>query len=150
MKHKMLAKAISVAAQAHEEQFDRSGQPYILHALKVMQTVKSKDSEVLQAAVLHDVLEDTDVSMEDLQEMGFSKRMLLILDTITHKEEDSYDTYILQIGQLREAALIKMADLKHNSDITRLKGVKDKDLARIAKYHKAYLHLKAALKGMDR
>lgn len=146
----MLAKAIMIAAAGHSEQFDRAGQPYILHALKVMQTVKSSDSEVLQAAVLHDILEDTNITPEILLEKGFSKRVILILDALTHRKDEFYALYIIRISELREATLIKLADLRHNSDITRLKSVTDKDLARMKKYHDAYIFLKDALKKMKR
>ena len=147
-KDKMLGLAISIASMAHVEQFDKGGKPYILHPLEVMRMVKSKESEVLQAAVLHDVLEDTDISLEILRDAGFSERVIAALDCLTHRDGEVYADYILRICDNRDAMLVKMADLKHNSDITRLKGVSEKDLLRMKKYHTAYILTKKRLKAL--
>ena len=148
MANKLLAKAIMFASAAHLEQFDKSGQPYILHALHVMNTVKSKDPHVKQIAVLHDILEDTPTTGTSLASAGFSARVVTALEILTHKDGEPYEFYIERILTSKDAMLVKMADLKHNSDITRLKGVTEKDLARMAKYHKAYILIKKTLKAL--
>lgn len=142
----MLALAIQIAADAHVDQSDRSGKPYILHAIRVMDDVRSKDPEVKQIAVLHDVVEDTSWTIQQLSALGFSDRVIDALELLTH--DDAYDTYIEKMCTNRDAMLVKMADLRHNSDITRLKGVSDKDLQRIRKYHNAYTIIKTQLKNV--
>lgn len=140
----LLGKAIRIASIFHEGAFDKSGNPYILHCLHVMNTVDTDDIEIKQAAVLHDVLEDTDITEDYLLNEGFSNKVIEILNLVTHKEEDSYHEYIDKICNNLGAVLIKEADLKHNSDITRLKGIRQKDLDRMAKYHRAYLSIQKA------
>lgn len=142
----MLAKAISIASQVHEKQFDKGGRPYILHPLHLMNQVLF-DSELAIIAVLHDVVEDSDLTIEDLSETGFSERVTSALSLLTHSSEDSYEEYIDKIATNYDAIRIKRKDLEHNSDITRLKGVRPKDLARVEKYHKAFIQLGIAKKN---
>ena len=150
MKQKeLLAKAILLASEGHLLQFDKSGEPYIMHALHVMNTVKSKDPEVKQIAVMHDLIEDTDMSLLKLHSLGYSERVRKALDLLTRKEGQPYNAYMTGILTNRDAMLVKMADLRHNSDITRLKGVSKKDLDRMAKYHSAYLKIKNTLKKLS-
>jgi (p)ppGpp synthase/HD superfamily hydrolase len=138
----LLAKAISLAATSHEDQTDRSGLPYIMHCLHVMNTVESKDPEVLQVAVLHDTLEDTSVTQKILSDHGYSTEVRVALKCLTHSTSESYAQYINRVCKNRIAMLVKLADLRHNSDITRLKGITSKDFERISKYHKAYTQIK--------
>lgn len=140
----LLGIAIALAASMHQEQFDRGGLPYILHCLTVMHKVKSDDHWVKQVAVMHDIVEDTSVTLEQLTEMGFHKDVVEAIGLLTHKEGESYEDYIEGISKNKIARVVKMADLRHNSDITRLKGVSMKDIVRMEKYHRAYLLLKAA------
>tara|TARA_R110000850_G_C9739600_1_gene444239 strand:- start:132 stop:566 length:435 start_codon:yes stop_codon:yes gene_type:complete len=144
----MLSQAIKHAAIGHLEQTDKSGQPYILHCLHVMNTVKSNESEVKQIAVLHDYMEDCNVTPQELSELGFSDRVVEGICCLTHQEGVSYENYINIICTNRDAMLVKLADLRHNSDITRLKGVTGKDLQRMAKYHKSYIKIKSRLKAL--
>jgi (p)ppGpp synthase/HD superfamily hydrolase len=143
-----LAKAIEIAAHYHLNQTDKSGKPYILHCLRVMDKVKSKESEVKQIAVLHDLFEDTDCFPSELRREGFSTRVLNALYLLEHSSVDSYEVYINRVCSNKDAMLVKLADLRHNSDITRLKGVTEKDLKRMAKYHKAYTQIKKTLKEL--
>jgi (p)ppGpp synthase/HD superfamily hydrolase len=142
---KLLAKAIALAAMEHEGQLDRGGYPYILHCMTVMHKVKSSEPEVKQIAIMHDLMEDTSVNAALLHSLGFSSRVLTALQLLTHNKGDSYQEYIDGIATCRDAILVKLADLRHNSDFTRLKGVTEKDLARMQKYQKAYVQLKGAL-----
>lgn len=142
-----LGLAISIAAKAFQNKTDKSGKPYILHCLRVMNKVNQKDEEVMTAAVLHDVVEDTDEKSEInytfalLSELGFSERVIRILHLLTHSPQTPYDDYIKAISVDKDATEIKLADLEDNSDITRLKGLRKKDIERIEKYHRAYIYL---------
>lgn len=136
----MLAKAISIAAQAHEGQVDKAGKAYILHPLHLMNQLLF-DEELAIIAVLHDVIEDSDWTLHDLNDEGFSGRVLAALFLLTHDTVHTYEEYIECICVNQDAITVKRKDLEHNSDITRLKGVRPKDLARIEKYHKAFIKL---------
>ena len=102
------------------------------------------DTQLATIAVLHDVIEDSDglVTIAILREEGFSLRVLVALELLTHDKADDYlEVYTKGICDNYDAIRIKRKDLEHNSDITRLKGVKPKDLTRIEKYHKAFIIL---------
>lgn len=144
-----LAKAIALAADRHKDQFDKGGKPYILHVLKVMHYTKSEDLEVLQIAVLHDAVEDTDVTYADLRSMGFSERVIAGIRALTKIKGQTHDEYLAGILANRDAIVVKMADLRHNSDIRRLKGVTEKDVKRVVKYHNMWVMLKDALEKWD-
>lgn len=144
-KRRMLSKAILLASECHYNQYDKGGKPYILHPLRLMNKVDQSDFELMSIAVLHDVVEDCeDMSIEDLRNDGMSERILTALDLLAHKEEDSYQEYIEKISRNIDAIEVKMADLEDNSDITRLKGLGEKDIKRLEKYHKSYTFLKIA------
>ena len=134
--------AISITAKAFENKTDRGGKPYMLHCLHVMNAVGPDDDDLMSAAVMHDLVEDTDWTIEDLEERGFSDRVLAIMILVTHEEGISYDAYIKRLAISDDARKIKMADLRHNSDIHRMKGLRDKDFERLKKYHAAYAYLR--------
>lgn len=139
---KMLAKAITLAATGHEAQFDKAGRPYILHPLQVMYNLgPDADDELRCIAVLHDLLEDTDYTIAYLLKLGFSQRVINALSLLNHQDGVDYDTYIRAIGTNIDATLAKLADLRHNSDITRMKGLTEKDFQRMQKYQKAFDYL---------
>ena len=135
-----LALAIRIAVTAHEGQYDKGGKPYILHPLHLMSQLMY-DPELAAIAVLHDVVEDSKWTMNDLVDNGFSDRVVNTVYKLTHQHGETYDEYIGYICDSIDAIIVKRKDLEHNSDITRLKGVTDKDLARMAKYHKAFIKL---------
>ncbi len=135
-----LALAISITAKAFEEKLDKAGQPYILHCLRVMNATKG-DEDTKCASVMHDLVEDTNYTFEQLTKLGFSDRTIGLLHLVTHQKDTDYMEYIKAIAVSDEATEIKLADLRDNSDITRLKGLGKKDLDRIEKYHRAYLYL---------
>lgn len=141
----MLDKAILLATNGHHGQFDRGGKPYILHCLAVLHTVDSDDEEVQCIAVMHDLIEDTKTTYADLREAGFTERVIAGVRAITKVPGYTYEEYQEQVLANKDAVLVKMADLKHNSDITRLKGVREKDIDRMVKYQKFYLILRASL-----
>lgn len=144
-KGEMLGKMLVIATNAHAGQFDRGGRPYILHPLKVMHYLRSDDEELMCIALGHDVVEDTSVTFEELREAGMSIRVIEGIRALTKVEGESYDDYKQRVLTNHDAMRVKMADLRHNSDIRRLKGVTEKDVARIAKYHKFYLEIQAKL-----
>ena len=147
---KQLAKAIAIASASHITQFDRGGQPYILHPLRVMFRLRTDDHELMAIAVLHDVVEDdVDITIESLKAEGFSHRVTDALLSLTHLSEESYFDYIEAMANNKDALLVKKEDLDDNSRITRLNGVQQKDLDRIEKYHNAYLMVKKYLKAFD-
>jgi len=135
----LIEKAISIALRAHEGQEQRNGEPYILHPLYVMQQV---DGELLKtAAVLHDVVEDSDMSFESLQNEGFPGEILRLIDALTRRPDEDYSDYIARIVQTPEAIPIKLADLKHNMNALRLQEFSEKDGERMRRYHRAYRYL---------
>lgn len=137
----LLGRAIEIAASAHAGQTDRGGKPYILHPLWVMDKVRHLGEDYMIAAVLHDVVEDSDWTIDMLREEGFSSSTLFALSLLS-KEGDDYEAYIKAIYHDPIAREVKLRDLEHNSKITRLKGLRKKDFDRIEKYHKAYTYLK--------
>jgi len=136
----MLGLAIEIAVEAHKGQEDKGGLPYILHPLHLMKQLMF-DIELAIIAVLHDVVEDSEWTIEQLRDEGFSERVVSALALLTHNPDDSYDAYIEKIATSLDAVLVKRKDLEHNTDITRLKGLRPKDLKRMAKYHRAFIRL---------
>lgn len=141
MSSALLSKAIALAAKVHEGQIDRGGKAYILHPLRVMNGLSIYDQELMAIGVLHDVVEDSAVTFEDLENMGFTPRVVGALRLLTHIEGESYEDYIDRIATNEDAVKVKIEDLVDNSDLSRLKGVRPKDWERQAKYTNAYLRL---------
>jgi hypothetical protein len=141
-----LALAVKIASEVHLNQFDKGGKPYILHPLHLM-TQLLFDMELATIAVLHDVIEDSDglVTVDSLKQSGFSERVCGALELLSHDPSQDYLTeYIKGICTNIDAIRVKRKDLEHNSNITRLKGVRDKDLRRMEKYHNAFILLSEA------
>jgi len=137
--------AILIAVNAHLGQMDKSGKPYILHPLHLMNQLMY-DAELAIIGVLHDVTEDSYMTTNDLKLYDFSDRVISALILLEHKKGQSYESYIEAICQNKDAITVKRKDLEHNSDITRLKGITNKDLERTKKYHKAFTRLGEARK----
>ena len=145
---KKLAQAIALASTVFIDKTDRGNVPYIMHCIEVMNNV-GDDSELKQIAVLHDVVEDTDVTFQDLMAAGYSYRVINALELLTHEDDVPYDDYIRGISTSMDATIVKLADLTHNSDIRRLKGLREKDFERLEKYHRSYVFLKKRLLEMN-
>lgn len=143
-----LAYAIALNATKFQDREDKSGQPYILHTLHVMYKMPATDTELRIIAVCHDLIEDTDVTIDDLRELGFSERVLTALVLLTHIPGVPYDEYIKLIATNEDAIRVKLADLDHNSRVTRLKGLTERDHKRLEKYCKAFVYLSNALTNM--
>ena len=141
----ILATAIKIAVNAHDGQFDKGGNAYILHPLKVMHYLKSDDEELQAIAVLHDAIEDTDVTYQDLRDAGMPERVIEGIRCLTKVKGQTANEYLQVVCSNRDAMLVKLADLRHNTDIRRLKGVTEKDIKRVEKYHKMYTHIKGVL-----
>jgi (p)ppGpp synthase/HD superfamily hydrolase len=134
-----LERAIAIAAMAHEGQVDKGGAPYILHPLQVM--LRLQDPEARTVAVLHDVVEDSPVSLEDLREQGFSEGVLSALEALTKREGEDYQAFVERAGRDPLARQVKLADLAENSDLSRIPAPSAKDLERVAKYRRAIDYL---------
>ena len=140
---------IVLATNAHAGQYDKGGNPYILHPFKVMHYLKSDDEELQCIALGHDIIEDTDVTYLQLVEGGFTERVIQGIRDLTKLPGETYNEYKLRVMSNEDAMKVKMADLRHNTDIRRLKGVTEKDLVRIEKYHRFYLEIAAKLNDLD-
>ncbi|MCM3132124.1 GTP pyrophosphokinase [Paenibacillus polysaccharolyticus] len=127
--------AISVALKAHKGQLDKGGHPYILHPLAVMNRVASIEEKVV--AVLHDVIEDSEVTIEELRELGFSEEILTAIQLLTRSTEDSYEEFIEKTIMNRTARNVKIADIQENMNISRIKNPMEEDYNRLEKYRKA-------------
>lgn len=128
-------KAMKIAFEAHKNQKDKNGVPYIYHPVHVAEQMT--DETTICVALLHDVVEDTDYTFEELEKNNFPKVIIDALQLMTHDEEIPYMDYIKGIKQNKIATVVKLADLKHNSDLTRLDIVDEKAIKRVEKYKRA-------------
>lgn len=149
MKGDQLSRMLELAASRHAGQFDKGGMPYILHPLKVMHYLKTDDEELMCIALGHDLLEDTFKTVDDgvavLTYHGMSDRIISGILALTKKPGEPFDDYKERVKANPDAVRVKLCDLRHNSDIRRLKGVRAKDIERIEKYHRFYMELQATL-----
>lgn len=134
-------KAVWIAQEAHKGQTDKGGNPYIEHPLYVASQVDTTELKIV--AVLHDTLEDSDVTAEDLRREGFPEHVVEAITVLTHEDgnEEAYLDYIRRVSGNAMAAAVKRADLLHNMDISRIPNPTEKDKKRRAKYERAYLLL---------
>lgn len=141
----MLSAMLVIATNGHAGQFDKAGLPYILHPLKVFHYLKSDDEELGCIAIGHDLFEDTDVTAQQLREAGVSERVIDGIYALTKMPGETLAEYKAKVKANPDAILVKMSDLRHNSDIRRLHSmtVTDKDVKRTVKYIEFYQELKA-------
>ena len=135
-----LTKALGIAVSAHEGQTDKAGKPYILHPLEV--AAKQKTYEGVIVALLHDVVEDSEYTIEDLKKEGFPENVIEAVQLLTHEKGVPYADYIKAIYRNKIAKSVKIADLTHNSDLSRLPVVTEKDIERNGKYERALSYLR--------
>ena len=128
-------KALKLCFEAHKEQVDKSGMPYVFHPFHLAEQMKTEETTVV--ALLHDLVEDTDYTIEDLMSMGFSKSITDAIALMTHANDVEYMDYVREIKNNPIAKAVKLADLKHNSDLSRLDDINEKALQRKEKYQKA-------------
>ena len=136
----MTKKATKLMYEKHKEQVDKAGMPYVLHPLHVAEQMTDEYSATV--ALLHDIVEDTDITLEQLSAMGFPEEITDALGCLTHGEDVEYFDYVKNIGTNEIATDVKIADLEHNSDLTRLNEITEWDLARVEKYKKCLEYLK--------
>ena len=135
-----LERAIEIATEAHRGQFDKAGNDYIQHPLRVMAAGKTTNEKIV--GVLHDVVEDTDWTFERLAAEGFSSEVVEALQCVTKlSESEPYDKFIARVKTNKLAVAVKLNDLTDNMDIRRLPYLSDKDVKRLKKYLKAYKQL---------
>ena len=132
--------AMRVAFDAHKEQTDKTGLPYIFHPFHLAEQMT--DETTVCVALLHDVVEDTDMTFEKLLELGFTTEIVDALKLLTHDDSVPYMDYVKEIAKNPVAKVVKLADLAHNSDLTRLDIVDEKALKRTEKYKQAMELLK--------
>lgn len=131
----MTKKALKLCFAAHKDQTDKSGMPYVFHPFHLAEQMPDEETTIV--ALLHDVIEDTPYTLDDLREMGFSEKVLAALTLMTHDKSIPYMDYVAKIKENKIAMTVKLADLKHNSDLSRLDTVDEKALKRIEKYRQA-------------
>lgn len=141
----MTKKAMKYMFEYHKEQCDKSGIPYVFHPFTVAFNLENEDECVV--ALLHDIVEDTDVTFEDLEKEGFSSNVINTLKLLTHKDEEDYFEYIEKISKNELATKVKIQDLLHNMQDGRLDQVTEKDMLRKEKYKKALNILKGEKYG---
>lgn len=134
-----LEEAIKLASIKHYGQRDKSNKPYIFHLLYVMNNLDDLKAKIV--GVLHDILEDTDITRNDLLNYGFSKEIIHSVEVLTKSKNQEYMEYIEKIKGDNVARKVKLIDLKHNIDLTRLSEISGKDLKRNIKYFEAYKKL---------
>ena len=138
----LLERAILLAVQAHRGQVDRSGAPYILHPLRVMFRVETENERI--AAVLHDVVENTDWTLDGLRAEGFPEEIVQAVDCLTRREGESYDDRVARAAAHPIARRVKLADLEDNMDARRLTRWSEEDAARFERYHRAWRFITGA------
>lgn len=142
---RLLEEAIALAVEAHRGQTDRAGAPYVLHPLRMMFRVKT-DAERI-TAVLHDVVEDTEWTLEGLRERGFPEEVVEAVDHLTRREGESYEAFTARAASHPVARRVKIADLEDNMDVRRIAAVAADDVERLTRYHRAWRSLTADLPG---
>ena len=138
-------RAIRIAVEAHRGQKDRAGAPYILHPLRMMFRLQT-DAERM-AAVLHDVVEDTDWTLDQLRAEGFPEEVVAAVDHLTRRDGESYEEFVIRAAAHPVARRVKIADLEDNMDVRRMGTVTEQDGDRLTRYHRAWRSLTADLPG---
>ena len=131
----MTKKALKLCFEAHKDQVDKTGLPYVFHPFHLAEQMDDEVSTV--CALLHDVVEDTDYTLEDLSCMGFPRDVTDVLALLTHDPDEPYMDYVRRISTNVTASKVKVADLMHNSDVTRLDTVDEWAEKRNQKYKEA-------------
>lgn len=140
MKIDALERAIQIAVNAHAGQKDKGNNAYILHPLRLMHSAKEYTEKIV--AVLHDVIEDTDVTFDDLANEGFPQDVLFAVDCITKRKGEVYKNYLERVKKSDIAKVVKLADLEDNCDLSRINFPTEKDFERVKKYKASLAALK--------
>ena len=142
-----LSLAILLTTVGHFNQYDRGGNPYILHPMRIMMRLRTLDKELMQIAILHDIIEDTLITFADLKLLGFSERVIDALTVLTKDENLSYEENINRVLTNIDACKVKKEDLKDNLDASRLKDISEKTLLKQKQYIFAFDKISKHLNG---
>ncbi len=134
-----LDEALAIAVRAHRGQVDKAGEPYILHPLRVMMRLSPPDERIV--AVLHDVVEDSPTTLDDLRAAGFADAIVRAVDHLTRREDETYEAFIERVEQDPIARRVKLADLEDNMTLTRLQTLDERAVERLGGYMRAYRRL---------
>ena len=132
-------KALKLCFDAHKNQVDKTGLPYVFHPFHLAEQMDDENSTIL--ALLHDVVEDTEYTYQDILKLGVPLEVVEALRLLTHEREEDYFDYIKRIKTNSLATKVKLGDIKHNSNLTRIENVTEEDLLRVEKYKKAIEYL---------
>jgi hypothetical protein len=130
-----LDRAIVIAVKAHENQIDKAGAPYVLHPLRMMLRLSTNEERI--TAVLHDVIEDCGVTLEELRAEGFPEAVIEAIDSVTRRSDESYEAFVLRAVKNPIGRHVKLVDLQDNSDLSRIANPTAHDYERIKKYRRA-------------
>jgi len=131
--------ALAIAVEAHRGQVDKAGQPYILHPLRVMARLSTPEERLV--AVLHDVVEDSATTLDDLRAAGFDEAVVRAVDFLTRRDEETYEAFIERVNGDALARRVKLADLEDNMTLTRLRELDERAVERLGRYMRAYRRL---------
>ena len=132
-------KALQIAVRAHKGQKDKAGHDYILHPIRVSERCDDPRAKIV--ALLHDTIEDTDVTADYLREEGFTEEIVEAVLAVTRSEGEEYDDYVRRAAQNELGRMVKRADLEDNMDIRRLPELTDRDVERLRKYLRAWQYI---------
>lgn len=136
----MTKKALKVSFEAHEEQKDKNGIPYVYHPFHLAEQMDTEAETIV--ALLHDVVEDNrDYPLQRIKDMGFSDEVIEALELMTHDDSVPYMDYVSKLKSNPIARKVKLADLRHNSDLSRLDTIDEAAIERLKKYKEAYEYL---------
>ena len=127
--------ALKLCFEAHKDQIDKSGMPYVFHPFHLAEQMADENTTIV--ALLHDVIEDTEYTLDDLRKFGFAEDVLSAISLMTHADDVPYMEYVVKIKTNPIAKAVKLADLKHNSDMSRLDRITQTDEERAKKYKHA-------------
>jgi (p)ppGpp synthase/HD superfamily hydrolase len=136
----LVDKAVALALKAHTGQLDKGGNPYILHPLRM--ALRFNDPSLQVISILHDVIEDSNITFSDLNSFGFSNEIVEAISALTKNESENYEDFINRVCLNKLATQVKLVDLEDNMDVTRIKNLTEEDRVRLNKYKKAYDQLK--------
>ena len=139
----LIEESLEIALDAYQGQTDKAGETYILHPLRLMSKMDSK--EEMSVALLHDVVEDSDYTLQHLREKSIPAKVVEAVEYLTKKEGENYEDFTERVKSNKLAAKVKKADIEDNMNILRLDNIREKDLKRVAKYHKAWHSIDKAL-----
>lgn len=135
----LVYKAMCINQDAHAGQEDKGGRPYFLHPQRVAGIISNRSREAIATALLHDVIEDTSYTFDDLREEGISEEVIAAVDALSKRKDESYNDYLGRVSENQLAVEIKLADILDNMDTSRLKlPLTQQDIFRLDKYRKAY------------